>query len=67
MSSSNATADFCATIKWETEGALLLTDGINEFWIPKKAIIEQDPIGDGSDGNFEFVIPERLAIEKGII
>ncbi len=55
---------FCATIKWETEAALLLSDGVSEFWVPKSQVIEQTQI---ADGDYDFVVPEWLAIEKGIV
>jgi hypothetical protein len=55
---------FCAEIKWETENAYLLTDGVNEFWIPKSQVTEKEHIS-GSD--YEITIPEWLAIDKEII
>lgn len=56
--------EFCAEIKWETESSLLLTDGAEEFWIPKSLIFKQRHI---SKSDYEFVIPEWLAIQKGIV
>jgi len=55
---------FCAEIKWETDGAFLLFDGVNEVWIPKSQVLDKDQI---SGGDYEFTIPEWLAIEKEII
>ena len=55
---------FCAEIKWETENAYLLTDGVNEFWVPKSQVTDKEHIS-GSD--YEFTIPEWLAIDKEII
>ena len=62
--------EFCATIKHETQegedkqGAFLLTDGVDEFWIPKSQVIEKRQI---SGDDYEFTIPEWLAIDKGIV
>lgn len=51
--------DFSATLKHETEGAFLVTDGDNDYWLPKK-LTENN--GDGT-----FTLPEWLAVEKGIV
>jgi len=56
--------EFCGTLKWETEAAYLVYDGANEIWIPKSQIQDSHCIK-GDD--WEFVIPEWLAEEKGII
>ena len=66
---SHEEVPFCATIKWETganeyEGAYLLSDGDNEFWVPKSQIIKKHQM---KDSDYEFVIPEWLALDKGII
>jgi len=55
---------FCATIKYETDAAYLLSDGVNEFWVPKSQILGKEVI---KDSDYEFVIPEWLAIAKEII
>ena len=61
---------FCATIKHETQegepkaGAYLLTDGVDEFWIPKSQVIDKYQI---SGDDYEFTIPEWLAIDKEIV
>ena len=66
----NEEIEFCAEIKHETEedeekmGAFLLTDGIHEWWVPKSQIISKYHV---ADNNYEFTIPEWLAIDKGII
>jgi hypothetical protein len=59
-----ATVEFYAEIKFETQAALLLSDGDNEFWIPKSQIVEKEKVK-GHDYRFE--IPEWLAREKEII
>ena len=52
--------DFAATLKkHETESALLVTDGIKDYWLPKRLTEDN---GDGT-----FAIPEWLAVEKGIV
>lgn len=51
--------DFAATLKHKTDGALLVTDGTADYWLPKKLTEDN---GDGT-----FTIPEWLAIEKGIV
>lgn len=56
--------DFAVTLKHETQpgnpdaGAYLVTDGIKDYWLPKKMTEDK---GDGT-----FTIPEWLAIEKRI-
>jgi hypothetical protein len=56
--------DFCGELKHETDAAYLVFDGANNVWIPKSQIQDCHQIK-GSD--WEFVIPEWLAKEKGII
>ena len=56
--------NFCATIKWETDSAYLLSDGVDEFWIPKSQVVEKEQI---QNSDYEFVIPGWLAIQKGIV
>jgi hypothetical protein len=56
--------EFCGTLKHETDRAYLVYDGANEVWIPKSQVQDSHQIK-GDD--WEFVIPEWLAIEKGII
>ena len=58
------TVIFGATIKWETDAAYLLSDGVNEFWVPKSQVHEKEQI---QNSDYEFAIPEWLAIEKGIV
>ena len=55
---------FCAEIKWETELAYILSDGDNEFPVPKSLVIDMDQI---SDGEYEFTVPEWFAIQEEII
>ena len=62
--SGNSPIEFCGEIKHETDAAYLIFDGANEVWIPKSQIQECRCIK-GSD--WEFIIPEWLAIEKGIV
>lgn len=57
--------DFCGEIRHETDMAYLVFDGVDEVWIPKSQCRSVRRIGQGSD--YEFVIPEWLAKEKGII
>jgi len=56
--------EFCGELRWETDAAYLVFDGINEVWLPKSQIQDSRQIK-GSD--WEFIIPEWLAKEKGII
>jgi len=56
--------EFCGTIKFKTEAAYLVYDGANDVWIPKSQVLDSHQIK-GDD--WEFVIPEWLAEEKGII
>lgn len=50
-------------VKRETEKAVLCTDGIAEFWLPKSQI----EIKYIKDSDAEITIPEWLAIDKEII
>lgn len=51
--------DFAAELKHETSNAFLVTDGDNDYWLPK-SMTENN--GDGT-----FTIPEWLAVDKGIV
>ena len=53
-----------AEIKYETDGAYLLTDGVDEWWIPKSQVLEMEHI---RDSDYEFTIPEWLAVQKDMI
>ena len=48
----------------ETENAYLMSDGENEFWISKYRLLNMDKMG---DAEYEIILPEWLAEEKGII
>ena len=52
-----------AEIKRETELAILATDGVNDFWLPKSEI----KIKRRKHTDVEIIIPEWLAIDKEII
>jgi hypothetical protein len=56
--------DFCAEMRRETERAVLMFDGTNEIWIPRSMIKGIRRI---RDYDYELVIPQWLAKEKGII
>lgn len=58
------TVTFYAEVKFETDFAYLLNDGENDFWIPKSQVIEKVHV---SDDDYEFEIPEWLAIEKEVV
>ena len=60
------TVEFCGEIKHETDAAYLVFDGQNEIWLPKSQIKEKRQL-DQKNNDFEFKIPEWLAIEKGIV
>ena len=59
--------EFCCELKYETDKAYCVHDGINEFWIPKSQCQEARQIGGKQSCDWEFTIPEWLAREKGII
>ena len=61
----NNQIEFCATVENETEKSLLVSDGKEKIWLPKSQIAKQRPIG--RNGDYEFVIPQWLAKERGII
>jgi len=58
------TVEFYAEIKFETQAAYLVSDGSEEFWIPKSQIVEKEKI---SGHDYKFEIPEWLARDKGVI
>jgi len=61
----NNDVDFYGELRHKTTMAYLVFDGDNEIWIPKSLVKELRRIGKGDD--YEFTIPEWLAIDKGII
>lgn len=63
--SKNDPIEFCGELRHETDRAYLVFDGKTEVWIPKSQVQDCHQIGRGSE--WEFVIPEWLAIEKGIV
>lgn len=58
------TVEFYGEIRKETDGAWLVYDGVNQIWLPKSQIIEMNHVK-GSD--YEFIIPEWLAVKKEIV
>jgi hypothetical protein len=58
------TVEFYAEIKFTTDAAYLVSDGAEEFWIPKSQIVEKEKI---SGHDYRFEIPEWLARDKGVI
>ena len=62
--SRNDPIEFCGELRHETDKAYLVFDGDHEVWIPKSQTQAHRQIK-GSD--WEFVIPEWLAVEKGIV
>lgn len=58
--------EFFGEMKSETKGAYLVSDGINEVWLPKSQVKEMRQLGSRGD-EYEFKIPEWLAKKKGII
>lgn len=59
MSTSERLYDFAGEQHHETDAALLIFDGQNEYWFPKLHI------QDNRDGT--YTIPEWLAIKKGLV
>lgn len=58
------TVEFYGELHCETDNALLVFDGAEKIWIPKSQIIDQYHVK-GVD--YEFVITEWIAKQKGII
>ena len=56
--------EFYGELKNETDAACLVSDGVNEFWLPKSQIREQRQVK-GDD--CEFVVTEWIAKKKGIV
>lgn len=59
--------EFCGELRHETDNAYLVYDGADEVWIPKSQCREAKKVGGKRSCDWEFIIPEWLAIEKGII
>jgi len=59
--------EFCGELRRETPQAYCVYDGANEVWIPKSQVREARQVGGNNSPAYEFVVPEWLAIEKGII
>ena len=59
--------EFCGEIKWETENAYKVYDGTHDVWLPKSKVISKRRVSTSEGGDFVFVIPEWLAVSKGII
>ncbi len=61
--------DFIAEMIHFTDQAYLLYDGVNKIWIPKSQILNYDELPDKLEKgvDYEFIIPEWLAIEKEVI
>jgi len=64
--SRNDPVEFCGEIKHETDFAYLVYDGANEVWIPKSQVQECRQLS-GKSNDYELIIPEWLAKNKGII
>ncbi len=50
-------------LKGDTDDAVLVTDGINEIWLPKSQI----SMNHIQDHDYEITMPEWLAYKEGII
>jgi len=61
---ADETYEFCCDIVRETSDAYLVSDGENEYWIPRSQVKSENQIG---NNEYELIIPEWLANEKGII
>ena len=57
------TTDIFLDIKYETDKAYKVSDGVNEEWLPKSQVEVTEETKNGA----MFSIPERLAKEKGYI
>ncbi len=58
--------EFCGELKWETDNAYLIFDGVNDVWIPKSQVKRSRQLSKGGR-DWEFIIPHWLATEKGIV
>ncbi len=50
----------------QTEGAILIKDADNEIWLPK-SIVEADTDGLRRGDTLTITLPERWAMDKGLI
>lgn len=58
------TIEFYGEMKYDTEKAYLIYDGIDEIWLPKSKVVSLRRI---RDDDYEFIIPLWLAKKKGIV
>jgi hypothetical protein len=64
---SNSLEYFTCEVKHETDAAYLLNDGLQDIWIPKSQIEDEETsLKDGVE-YLDFCIPEWLALQKGMI
>ena len=52
-------------LKYETDKAILVNDGTNEFWLPKSRI-SFEKNNDGIPGSITVKVPEWLLRKKGV-
>jgi hypothetical protein len=63
-----AIVDLTLDILHETADAYKVFDGNREAWIPKSVVVNLEEVDAAtSRTDVEFILPERLAFEKGLI
>ena len=70
MAKAEETVEIDADILRQTELAVHIYDGSEVVWLPKSQLVDPSPdeIGEYEDGDsLTIVIPEWLALEKGLI
>ena len=55
--------EFYLEVKRETDMAILFTDGVEGFWLPKSCITKDHV----KDNDYKVFVPEWLAEKKGMI
>lgn len=58
------TVELCGVIRRSTTGAILFSDGIMEEWLPSGQVLD---VRDTAGGLTTIVIPEWLAVERGLV
>lgn len=57
--------DLSVNLVHQTQAAILVNDGTKKVWLPKSVVEFTEP--EGKSRTITLTLPERLAIEKGLV
>lgn len=58
--------EIACQVRYKTDRAVLIHDGVREVWIPRSLIEDPDPEDMEIGSHITLLIPEYLATEKGL-